>query len=59
VDLSCLVIGTGKVLLEWHSPQHVGLEECYFKPSNVSEGFFEYLHDEKPTCSHLPVPRRY
>jgi hypothetical protein len=47
VDLSCLVIGTGKVLLEWHSPQHVGLEECYFKPSNVSEGFFEYLHDEK------------
>jgi len=35
------------VLLEWNSLKHVGLEECYFKPSKGSEGFFEHLHDEK------------
>jgi hypothetical protein len=37
-------ISTGEVLFEWHSLEHVGLDESYRKPSKDSGGPFDYFH---------------
>jgi hypothetical protein len=37
-------IETGEVLFEWHSLEHVGLEESYYKPKEDQEGSFDYFH---------------
>jgi hypothetical protein len=45
-------IETGEVLFEWHSLEHVGLEESYYRPSPDLEWGFDYFHinsiDAKP-----------
>jgi hypothetical protein len=37
-------IGTGEVLFEWHSLEHVALEESYFKPPPDLKTSFDYFH---------------
>jgi hypothetical protein len=37
-------IETGKVLFEWHSLEHVALEESYFAPSPDLKTSFDYFH---------------
>jgi arylsulfotransferase ASST len=37
-------IATGEVLFEWHSLEHIGLEESYRKPSKDSRAAFDYFH---------------
>jgi hypothetical protein len=37
-------ISTGEVLFEWHSLEHVGLDESYRKASKDSGGAFDYFH---------------
>ncbi len=37
-------IETGEVLFEWHSLDHVGLEESYFRPSPDLDWPFDYFH---------------
>jgi hypothetical protein len=37
-------IGTGEVLFEWHSLDHVGLEESYSRPSRDQRSPFDYFH---------------
>jgi hypothetical protein len=37
-------IETGEVLFEWHSLDHVGLEESYFHPSPNPDSPFDYFH---------------
>jgi len=37
-------IETGKVLFEWHSLEHVALEESYFGPSPDLKTSFDYFH---------------
>ncbi len=39
-----LDIETGEVLLEWHSLEHVGLDEAYVKPSDNPKQTFDYFH---------------
>jgi hypothetical protein len=34
----------GEVLLEWHSLEHVGLEESYYRPSKDQKSPFDYFH---------------
>jgi hypothetical protein len=34
----------GEVLLEWHSLEHVGLEESYHRPSKDQKSPFDYFH---------------
>ncbi len=34
----------GEVLLEWHSLEHVGLEESYHRPSKDQRSPFDYFH---------------
>jgi hypothetical protein len=36
-------IATGEVLFEWHSLDHVGLEESYYRPPDL-EAPFDYFH---------------
>ena len=37
-------IETGEVLFEWHSLEHVALEESYWKPKEDQEDSFDYFH---------------
>jgi hypothetical protein len=37
-------IETGEVLFEWHSLDHVGVEESYYRPSPDLEWPFDYFH---------------
>jgi hypothetical protein len=37
-------IETGEVLFEWHSLDHVGIEESYYHPSPDLERAFDYFH---------------
>jgi hypothetical protein len=37
-------IATGEVLFEWHSLDHVALEESYYEPPKKPEGTFDYFH---------------
>jgi hypothetical protein len=37
-------IETGEVLFEWHSLDHVGLEESYYRPSPDLDWAFDYFH---------------
>jgi hypothetical protein len=37
-------IETGEVLFEWHSLDHVGLEESYYRPSPDLDWPFDYFH---------------
>jgi hypothetical protein len=37
-------IGTGEVLFEWHSIEHVALEESYFEPPPDLKTSFDYFH---------------
>jgi hypothetical protein len=39
-----LDIETGEVLFEWHSLDHVGLEESYYRPSPDLDWAFDYFH---------------
>jgi hypothetical protein len=45
-------IGTGEILFEWHSLDHVGLEESYSKPSEGSTGPFDYFHINSIDIDH-------
>lgn len=65
-------IGTGEVLLEWHSLDHVGLDESYSRPSEDLKRPFDYFHinsiavdhddnlliDAKRTCTVYKVDRK-
>jgi hypothetical protein len=44
-------IETGEVLFEWHSLDHVGLEESYSEPENP-EGPFDYFHINSIDVDH-------
>ena len=37
-------IESGEVLFEWHSLNHVGLEESYYRPSHDLDWAFDYFH---------------
>ena len=37
-------IETGEVLFEWHSLEHVALEESYFEPPPDLKTYFDYFH---------------
>ena len=37
-------IASGEVLFEWHSLEHVGLEESHFEPPKNPEWPFDYFH---------------
>jgi len=37
-------IATGEVLFEWHSLEHVGLEESYYEPPEDPDWSFDYFH---------------
>jgi hypothetical protein len=37
-------VETGEVLFEWHSLDHVGLEESYYRPSPDLDWGFDYFH---------------
>ena len=37
-------IETGEVLFEWHSLDHVGLDESYYRPSPDLDWAFDYFH---------------
>jgi hypothetical protein len=37
-------IESGEVLLEWHSLDHIGLEESYYEPPADLEAAFDYFH---------------
>jgi hypothetical protein len=37
-------VETGEVLFEWHSLEHVGVEESYFQPPNDPSEPFDYFH---------------
>jgi hypothetical protein len=39
-----LDIETGEVLFEWHSLEHVGLEESYYQPPPDPRAAFDYFH---------------
>jgi hypothetical protein len=39
-----VAIETGKVLFEWHSLDHVALEESYWRPKEDQERSFDYFH---------------
>ena len=39
-----LDIESGEVIFEWHSLEHVGLEESYYQPSPELESAFDYFH---------------
>jgi hypothetical protein len=45
-------ISTGEVLFEWHSLDHVSLEETYFKPSTDPTKPFDYLHINSIDVDH-------
>ncbi len=37
-------IETGEVLFEWHSLEHVGLDESYVEPSDDPDHLYDYFH---------------
>ena len=37
-------VETGEVLFEWHSLEHVALDESYYEPREEPEGSFDYFH---------------
>ena len=37
-------IESGEVIFEWHSLEHVGLEESYYHPSPGLKSAFDYFH---------------
>jgi hypothetical protein len=45
-------ISTGEVLFEWHSLEHVGLDESYRKPSKDSGWPFDYFHINSIDVDH-------
>jgi hypothetical protein len=45
-------ISTGEVLFEWHSLDHVGLDESYRRPSKDSRGAFDYFHINSIDVDH-------
>jgi hypothetical protein len=45
-------IETGQVLFEWHSLEHVGLDETYAKPSNDALPGIDYLHINSIDVDH-------
>ena len=45
-------IESGEVLFEWHSLDHVGLEESYSKPSKDSKWAFDYFHINSIDLDH-------
>jgi hypothetical protein len=45
-------IQSGEVLFEWHSLDHVGLEESYSKPMEGSQGPFDYFHINSIDLDH-------
>ncbi len=54
-------IETGEVLFEWHSLEHVALEECHWKPREDQEDSFDYFHINSIAVyddSHLLISAR-
>jgi hypothetical protein len=47
-----LDIETGEVLFEWHSLDHVGLEETYAEPSNGPSPSIDYFHINSIDVDH-------
>jgi hypothetical protein len=45
-------IETGEVLFEWHSLEHVGLDETYFRPSTDPTKPFDYFHINSIDVDH-------
>jgi hypothetical protein len=45
-------IATGEVLFEWHSLDHVALEESYYEPPKKPEGPFDYFHINSIDVDH-------
>jgi WD40 repeat protein len=45
-------IATGEVLFEWHSLDHVALEESYYEPPKKPEGTFDYFHINSIDVDH-------
>ncbi len=45
-------IETGEVLFEWHSLDHVGIEESHFKPSSNPKRAFDYFHINSLDVDH-------
>ena len=37
-------IETGEVIFEWHSLEHVGIEESYIEPPNDPDHLYDYFH---------------
>jgi hypothetical protein len=37
-------IQSGEVLFEWHSLQHIGIDESYYRPSPDQRSAFDYFH---------------
>ena len=37
-------IETGRVLFEWHSLEHVGIEESYYEPNPEQQEAYDYFH---------------
>jgi hypothetical protein len=50
-----LDIETGEVLFEWHSLEHIGLEESLYEPPSDLEAAFDYFHIN----SIDPIPGGY
>jgi hypothetical protein len=46
-------IATGEVLFEWHSLDHVGLDESYFKLSMVPNKYFDYFFPTKKVFDYF------
>jgi hypothetical protein len=47
-----VAIETGEVLFEWHSLEHVGLEESYYQPSRDQKSPFDYFHINSIDVDH-------
>jgi Arylsulfotransferase (ASST) len=47
-----VAIETGEVLFEWHSLEHVGLEESYYEPSRDQKSPFDYFHINSIDVDH-------
>jgi Arylsulfotransferase (ASST) len=47
-----LDIETGEVLFEWHSLDHVGLDESYYEPPESPEWSFDYFHINSIDVDH-------
>jgi len=45
-------IETGRVLFEWHSLEHVGIEESYFERPEAPDDFYDYFHINSIDVDH-------